>query len=696
MLFLHSRSSNLQACSRTVVAVFVALTALAMLGTTAAAQTQLNAGCTTDVEWTIGGGDTVATVDILIVGTEGDTLYTLATGTDNDAAETLDVPCIEVDTLSARLQVIANVDVPYAFLDEAVTIVSAPPQIASTAQGGAVDENCERTVTFSATITDDCAPDTATVSVTLIGDNATLGEPDYEVVETDTSLEVNGTILVSGLTGSPALVLIEYTGTDNCGRVAMDSDTASVSDEMPPTVMCPSDVTVECTGDGGVMADDPQLVDFFAAFDADDNCDAEPALSNDAPDFFPLGVTEVTFTAMDASGNSASCSANVEVVDTTPPEISLELNRSALWPPNHKFYDIVASVDVSDICDSNPTFVLTSVESNEPSNGNGDGNTSPDIHGADTGSADTMFDLRAERSGNGDGRMYTIIYTASDMSGNTASDTATVIVPHDMRGKAMASNGYNGLGTGFDEASERIALIVPSDDGFDPTSIHLRAAQIGNIKGVVSPEEIYRGDVTGNGSDDIVLVYPASTAKELNLKAKGLKDKTSLHYADQANNHFVVYDIFDLGEPLKVDLASLEKVTFDDTGDDHAGDTGDTGGDDGTGDTGDDGSGDNGNGGPGDNGKTPVTAALSMRPNPFNPTTTVFYSLPTAGNVTVRVYDIKGRLVNTLVNRSQDAGEFSVTWSGRNADGQAVASGVYFLRMEAPGVGITRKAVMLK
>jgi flagellar hook assembly protein FlgD len=70
--------------------------------------------------------------------------------------------------------------------------------------------------------------------------------------------------------------------------------------------------------------------------------------------------------------------------------------------------------------------------------------------------------------------------------------------------------------------------------------------------------------------------------------------------------------------------------------------------------------------------------------------------MPTAGDVSVRVYDIKGRLVQTLVNTSKPAGEYNVTWNGFNNKGEAVASGVYFLRLEAPGVSITRKAVMLK
>jgi hypothetical protein len=74
--------------------------------------------------------------------------------------------------------------------------------------------------------------------------------------------------------------------------------------------------------------------------------------------------------------------------------------------------------------------VLTSIVSNEPDNGTGDGDTANDIQDAAFGTPDTAFRLRAERAGPGDGRIYTIVYTGSDGSGNTASDVDLVVVPH--------------------------------------------------------------------------------------------------------------------------------------------------------------------------------------------------------------------------------------------------------------------------
>ena len=65
-----------------------------------------------------------------------------------------------------------------------------------------------------------------------------------------------------------------------------------------------------------------------------------------------------------------------------------------------------------------------------PDEGLGDGDTQGDIQGAAFGTPDTSFLLRAERSGTGSGRVYTVVYTASDKTGNTAQATAIVRIPH--------------------------------------------------------------------------------------------------------------------------------------------------------------------------------------------------------------------------------------------------------------------------
>ena len=155
-------------------------------------------------------------------------------------------------------------------------------------------------------------------------------------------------------------------------------------------------------------------------------------ITTDAPDIFRIGDTTVTFTAMDASGNSVSATAVVTVEDTTTATISVSVTPDTIWPPNHKMVDITATVTWSGF-DEKVSVVLTSVISNEPDNarGNGDGNTVNDIQGAATGTFDTAFRVRAERAGKGSGRVYTVTYTATDLFGNFADGTATITVPHD-------------------------------------------------------------------------------------------------------------------------------------------------------------------------------------------------------------------------------------------------------------------------
>ncbi|MDL1891393.1 T9SS type A sorting domain-containing protein [Sphingobacteriales bacterium CHB3] len=82
----------------------------------------------------------------------------------------------------------------------------------------------------------------------------------------------------------------------------------------------------------------------------------------------------------------------------------------------------------------------------------------------------------------------------------------------------------------------------------------------------------------------------------------------------------------------------------------------------------------------------PETFALMQNyPNPFNPTTTIQYALPTASTVSLKIYNILGQEVATLVDQVQTAGYHTAMWNGRNQYGSQVATGVYFYRIEAKG-----------
>ncbi|HHV36528.1 MAG TPA: choice-of-anchor D domain-containing protein [Candidatus Cloacimonetes bacterium] len=83
-------------------------------------------------------------------------------------------------------------------------------------------------------------------------------------------------------------------------------------------------------------------------------------------------------------------------------------------------------------------------------------------------------------------------------------------------------------------------------------------------------------------------------------------------------------------------------------------------------------------------------------PNPFNPETTISYNMKEAGAVSIDIYNIKGQLVKHLVKGEMPPGEHRVVWNGRDNNNRAVASGVYFLKMNAGDYSASRKMIMMK
>jgi flagellar hook assembly protein FlgD len=83
-------------------------------------------------------------------------------------------------------------------------------------------------------------------------------------------------------------------------------------------------------------------------------------------------------------------------------------------------------------------------------------------------------------------------------------------------------------------------------------------------------------------------------------------------------------------------------------------------------------------------------------PNPFNPTTSIQYALSEDTRVTIRIYNMLGQLVATLVDEDQTAGYKSVAWNGRNAAGSSVASGIYLYKLNAGNFVQTKRMLLLK
>ena len=88
--------------------------------------------------------------------------------------------------------------------------------------------------------------------------------------------------------------------------------------------------------------------------------------------------------------------------------------------------------------------------------------------------------------------------------------------------------------------------------------------------------------------------------------------------------------------------------------------------------------------------------AVSCHPNPFNPRTTVSYSVPSRGSVRVAVYDLRGAHVATLFQGDRSPGAYVIDWDGRAGNGTPVASGIYFARIEHNGATRSKKMVLLK
>jgi hypothetical protein len=93
----------------------------------------------------------------------------------------------------------------------------------------------------------------------------------------------------------------------------------------------------------------------------------------------------------------------------------------------------------------------------------------------------------------------------------------------------------------------------------------------------------------------------------------------------------------------------------------------------------------------------PVTYALKQnKPNPFTGQTTVRFDMPRPSAVTLKVFDVEGRLVATLVEGALPAGGHSIAWSGEDDAGTTACSGIYFIRFEAGNHLETRKAILLR
>ncbi|HEX6067894.1 MAG TPA: vWA domain-containing protein [Nitrososphaera sp.] len=144
-------------------------------------------------------------------------------------------------------------------------------------------------------------------------------------------------------------------------------------------------------------------------------------------------------TAADGTGTADAIMAIIETCGTAndDPDCSTAAPSVAtLWPPSHKMKSVTVE-GVTDPDEDEVTVMITGIFQDEPTNGLGDGDQSPDGAGVGTDTAE----VRAERSGTGDGRVYHIMFTAEDGAGGSCTGEVLVTVPHDQSGAAAVDQG---------------------------------------------------------------------------------------------------------------------------------------------------------------------------------------------------------------------------------------------------------------
>jgi hypothetical protein len=283
-----------------------------------------------------------------------------------------------------------------------IPVSNTPPVALCQSVSVAADENCQAFVTAEQIDNGSYDPDGDPITLTL----SSAGP--FGLGETQVTLTVE----------------------DSNGESSTCDANVTVYDGTAPVApQAPDNVNVQCAQDV------PTPVDLTAI----DNCDGDITVSPTSvitSGSSPHDFTEVrTWTFTDAAGNSSSVEQTIVVYDDTPPVLAAITNPIILRPPNHKYHTITLEdvfVSVTDNCSelTIDDVFITMVSSDEEENatGEGDGNTwddiviAPDCNGVD---------LRAERYGGGNGRVYTLTLSVSDEKGNNTTTFCEVHVPHD-------------------------------------------------------------------------------------------------------------------------------------------------------------------------------------------------------------------------------------------------------------------------
>lgn len=291
--------------------------------------------------------------------------------------------------------------------------------------------------------TADAGPDQTVSRTSPAGANVTLdgsgsSDPDGTLVgyawSSDTGFSAGGATPTLSL--PLGVHVFTLTVTDDFG----ESDTDEVIVEVlnvAPTADAGADATAECTdcvaGSTEVALDGTGSSDLDGTIVSWDWSIGGSSVATGATPTLALslGTHTVTLTVTDDDGATASDDVEIVIEDTTAPELAFTLDTETLWAPNHKMVTVASGITVADACDSGLALDASSfsVTSNEDIDGTGDGHTEPDWQVVDNGDGTWSLQVRAERDGGGEGRIYSISVTATDASGNTSTSTGEVAVP---------------------------------------------------------------------------------------------------------------------------------------------------------------------------------------------------------------------------------------------------------------------------
>ena len=249
----------------------------------------------------------------------------------------------------------------------------------------------------------------------------------------------NAIEVATGATPTVALGFGDHTLTltvsDPSGETDSDDVVITVVDTTSPVITLVGDavVTLECGADY-----------FELGANASDLVDGDvPVIITGTVDAGAPGDYVIRYNATDATGNAAvEATRTVRVVDTTAPVLSVGAAPLVLWPPDHTYHTVSLSdlgLAATDVCDTGiaaTSAVVTEASSDEVENGDDDGDTTDDIVIDDC----STVQLRAERQGVDDGRVYTLALAVADASGNTGGAAYEVHVPVSRKETAMGGS----------------------------------------------------------------------------------------------------------------------------------------------------------------------------------------------------------------------------------------------------------------